>query len=619
VTDKLKRVVLRKGPLFTALVLAVVLTVLAVMPVTASATPANTNLSQGQRNIVLRARQVNEIEWTPLKDVPYFAKKGFFKAGETIRGMPYSRPLEENYVPAKKSLSVFAAAVKDINSPFYTIQTARGNTTLYYGLDCSGFVTWAWGLETRHMTTALHQVSTNMGKNINTIQVGDSLNKSGTHATLITEVRRDSNGAVTAIGLMELVQPKIKYTLFGTGGSQPLSEVNRQFLNNGYSILRYKHRDSVRYFHDCAVPIDDDDCDKCRVPKIVYPVPPFTDVENGVWYVDAVRFAVDRKLFSGTHPESFSPEAAMTRGMFITVLSRFAGVDVSGYTAAPFLDVPVDAWYGKAVAWAAGAGMIAVNSDLYRAEQSITRSEMARAVYAYLLWANEPLPYIDPSVLFADDDEKSDELKEAVYALNALGIMRGDSGNRFNPNGAATRAEAAQLFRNLAAAVEQVQPFTDVRYGAWYFDAVKLTVRSGIFTGTGPATFSPGGMMTHGMFTTVLSRLTGAEITDATGIETGNPQFEPDLYASREDMALYIYNHLLWAGAEKTGDDTGENTGVPFYDDDDISELAKTAVYTLRAYGFLSGDENNFFNPLAPVTRAETAQVISNMLLSGIL
>ena len=58
----------------------------------------------------------------------------------------------------------------------------------------------------------------------------------------------------------------------------------------------------------------------------------FTDVKPGSWYYNAVQYAVDNGLFSGTSGTTFSPEQGMTRGMFVTVLGRKNGVDASEYS-----------------------------------------------------------------------------------------------------------------------------------------------------------------------------------------------------------------------------------------------------------------------------------------------
>ncbi|MDR1245671.1 MAG: NEAT domain-containing protein, partial [Clostridiales Family XIII bacterium] len=63
----------------------------------------------------------------------------------------------------------------------------------------------------------------------------------------------------------------------------------------------------------------------------------FIDV-TGHWAYDAIKFAVENGLFNGTTDTTFSPNAAMNRGMFVTVLGRMEGIDASGYANAAFSD-----------------------------------------------------------------------------------------------------------------------------------------------------------------------------------------------------------------------------------------------------------------------------------------
>lgn len=74
----------------------------------------------------------------------------------------------------------------------------------------------------------------------------------------------------------------------------------------------------------------------------------FTDVSAGNWAADAVAFASARELFAGTSAMTFSPDAAMTRGMLMTVLARFAGADTAGG----------EIWYAKSVEWAVENGVV---------------------------------------------------------------------------------------------------------------------------------------------------------------------------------------------------------------------------------------------------------------------
>lgn len=80
---------------------------------------------------------------------------------------------------------------------------------------------------------------------------------------------------------------------------------------------------------------------------------PFVDVSTGDWYFASVEYAVKNGLFAGTSDVTFEPQTPMTRAMFVTVLARMYGAELSGYTESGFGDVPIDSWYGASVSWAA--------------------------------------------------------------------------------------------------------------------------------------------------------------------------------------------------------------------------------------------------------------------------
>lgn len=84
----------------------------------------------------------------------------------------------------------------------------------------------------------------------------------------------------------------------------------------------------------------------------------FTDVNPGAWYYTAVDYAVSEKLFNGTSATTFAPNAAMTRGMFVTVLGNKAGLDTKEYPSSSFSDVKVGQWYAPYVEWAAQNGIV---------------------------------------------------------------------------------------------------------------------------------------------------------------------------------------------------------------------------------------------------------------------
>ncbi len=86
-------------------------------------------------------------------------------------------------------------------------------------------------------------------------------------------------------------------------------------------------------------------------PKVENGKNPFTDVKADAYYYDAVLWAVEKGVTSGTSATTFSPDATVTRGQTVTFLYRNAGSpEVSG--TMPFTDVETDAYYAKAVQWA---------------------------------------------------------------------------------------------------------------------------------------------------------------------------------------------------------------------------------------------------------------------------
>jgi len=346
-------------------------------------------LSVGQENIVLRARQVYEIEWTPVRNVIKWGRTGVFRADETVQGLPYGMPNEKNYVPLRTSFAEFLEAVEDSNSRLYRATSTRTNIAPYFSLDCSAFISWAWGLENRLMTGDLHRVSDVLGRKIEDIQVGDALNHPGFHVVLVTEIEYDRRGEVIEIGIMELDVPKAQFTLYGEGGDFTLQSFMRKYLNNGFVILRYKERDDVIYLHDCAVPLDGDYCDECIDDNTDSGIPLFLDRLSGARDIDAVGFICATGA-AGTgiiNTQTFSYD--ISRGMFISLLSKYAGARLRSYNESEFCDVSADEWYTQSIAWAEDIGIIDTKNCRFRPRQPISDEEMAKTMLRYFRWVNE--------------------------------------------------------------------------------------------------------------------------------------------------------------------------------------------------------------------------------------
>ena len=99
-----------------------------------------------------------------------------------------------------------------------------------------------------------------------------------------------------------------------------------------------------------------------------------------------------------------------------------------------------------------------------------------------------------------------------------------------------------------------------------------------------------------------------AEAAGALDIYKGDA-IDGDREITREDMAYIAYKILEFRGFNIKS----ENHEL-FTDDEDISDYAKEAVYSLRRQGVILGSGNNMFNPKKTTSRAEASQIIYNMI-----
>lgn len=189
------------------------------------------------------------------------------------------------------------------------------------------------------------------------------------------------------------------------------------------------------------------------VPASAAAVTDFTDVKESSWYYNAVQYAVDNGLFAGTTPTTFSPEGGMTRGMFVTVLGRKAGVDESEYLRYRFDDVKVGEYFAPYVEWAATYGIVSGTSETtFSPNSKITREQMAAILYRYAQKTENDATYTEGSVRkFADDGRISDYACEGLEWATSHGIINGSRrpGSMYDwlePKGTATRAQVAQVF-----------------------------------------------------------------------------------------------------------------------------------------------------------------------------
>lgn len=184
------------------------------------------------------------------------------------------------------------------------------------------------------------------------------------------------------------------------------------------------------------------------------PVHTFTDVGPDDWYAEAVNYAMSNGLFLGISETEFGPNVSMSRAMLVTVLHRMAGAPNAG--TANFADVPADAWYTQAVAWAAANGIVqGVSDSRFAPNVPVTREQMATILYRYANHAGVAGDGGSGSL-----DGFRDASAVSGYAVQAMGwavdrgLISGVGDQRLSPGGSATRTQVAAILQRFAENIQ---------------------------------------------------------------------------------------------------------------------------------------------------------------------
>lgn len=123
----------------------------------------------------------------------------------------------------------------------------------------------------------------------------------------------------------------------------------------------------------------------------------FVDVKTGDYFYDAVQWAVEKGITNGTSAETFSPEDPCTRAQIVTFLWRAAGSPVVNY-AMNMTDVAADAYYAEAVRWALSEGVTTgTSADQFSPDATCTREQAVT-----FLWRAAGSPAVSGESAFED-------------------------------------------------------------------------------------------------------------------------------------------------------------------------------------------------------------------------
>jgi hypothetical protein len=218
------------------------------------------------------------------------------------------------------------------------------------------------------------------------------------------------------------------------------------------------------------------------------PTAKFSDISMH-WAKDSIDYAVSRGLISGTAKTTFSPDAAMTRGMLATALGKLSDADVKDCKTSSFTDVKAGSTFQPYIEWAYRKGIIeGVSSSQFAPDKAVTREETAVIMQNYAKVTGYTLPVTRQANTFGDSSAISGTCQEAVKAMQQAGIMMGGSNNNFRPGDSITRAEvSAILYRyiklNLDSGTAQGWAINDSGEKMYFQDGKALTGWQDIETG----------------------------------------------------------------------------------------------------------------------------------------
>ena len=170
-----------------------------------------------------------------------------------------------------------------------------------------------------------------------------------------------------------------------------------------------------------------------------------------------------------------------------------------------------------------------------------------------------PFTDVQPSQWFYND----------VYYCWENGIMNGMTPATFQPQGTTTRAQFVTVLYRMANKPDvtgMTCPFTDVKKGSWYEDAVVWAYNKGVINGTTPTTFSPNASVTREQLVTMLFRYSGA----------AEPAGTLDQFSDAARISPYAVPAVIWAVQN----------------------------------GIVSGMGDGTFNPKGDATRAQLAKIL---------
>lgn len=172
----------------------------------------------------------------------------------------------------------------------------------------------------------------------------------------------------------------------------------------------------------------------------------FADTKSH-WAKEYIGKLAARGIVNGMGNNFFLPDDSLTRAQFLTMLAKtIYGLDTTQTVSAGFTDVKAEDWYYSYVNWGFANGIVnGMDETTFAPNANITREQMAIMLDNFAQHISITLPSTKTGVGFTDSAKISPWASEAVERIVSSGIMQGQPEGNYEPQGLATRAQAATV------------------------------------------------------------------------------------------------------------------------------------------------------------------------------
>lgn len=170
----------------------------------------------------------------------------------------------------------------------------------------------------------------------------------------------------------------------------------------------------------------------------------FTDVPNGSWYYEGVKFCAENGITNGITATQFGPNGNVTRAQMATFIYRLAGKPTIDNKTEPFKDVYDSHWAHDEIAWAYHKGIIkGISADAFDPDSPVTRGQAVTMLCRF----TGPMTSSSSYIRFKDASTIPSDFQSAVSWAVDNGIITGFPDGTFRPGDPITRAQMATMLQ----------------------------------------------------------------------------------------------------------------------------------------------------------------------------